>query len=65
MSKNPVGIKPAALEGVSALREQAQTIRRSDTAERPADWEIGDTAGWETCGTVAEPAAARSPLAPS
>jgi hypothetical protein len=21
------------------------------TSERPADWEIGDTAGWETCGT--------------
>ena len=23
------------------------------TSERPADWEIGDTAGWETCGTDA------------
>jgi DNA-binding beta-propeller fold protein YncE len=24
---------------------------RARRSERPADWEIGDTAGWETCGT--------------
>jgi tetratricopeptide (TPR) repeat protein len=23
----------------------------TQTSQRPADWEIGDTAGWETCGT--------------
>ena len=42
-----------------------ETIRQSNIGERPADWEIGDTAGWETCGTVAEAAAVRGPLAPN
>jgi hypothetical protein len=55
-----VGKKPAAPGASPRCGSKPQTIRRSDTAEQPADWEIGDTAGWETCGAVVEPAAARS-----
>jgi hypothetical protein len=30
---------------------QPSAHRARPTSARPADWEIGDTAGWETCGT--------------
>jgi hypothetical protein len=59
------GIKPSVARGAPLCGGKPETIRRSDAAERPADWEIGETAGWETCGTVAEPAAVRGPLAPN
>jgi hypothetical protein len=65
MSKSPEGIKPAVLGAFQLCGSKPQTIRWSDPAARPADWEIGETAGWETCGTVAEPASPWRRLAPS
>jgi hypothetical protein len=35
----------------TADRNVGATPDGKPTPERPADWEIGDTAGWETCGT--------------
>jgi hypothetical protein len=37
------------IAGFPTRRPSAHRAR--PTSERPADWEIGDTAGWETCGT--------------
>jgi len=63
--KEPGGHKGRRRGASPLCGNKPPTIRRSETAERSADWEIGDTAGWETCGTVAEPAAARSQSAPN
>ena len=50
---------------IAGFLTRRQFVNRTrQTSERPADWEIGDTAGWETCGTPV-PVAHLKPGAPA